>query len=141
MAKESGEKKNENVRVWEEAGVYTIRVLKDKNRIELIFTSRLKNADDIPDFSEHVRKAVSEVKDGFTILANAYEVEGFPGFSVTKPFAEIQKILKSKNPLRSASVTRKLGHKMIVGTIGKLSGLNSKVFDNLEDAKTWLDKR
>ena len=140
MTEKGEKKKDENALMWEEPGVYWVRADKEKNRIELFFQGKLKKSEQLRNLPEHVRKAVAELKDGLQVLSSGHEIEGNPGFGITRPFMEGQKLIMAKKPSKIATTTTKLGHKMVVNVLTKLTGMTSKVFDTEEKAKAWLDK-
>jgi hypothetical protein len=126
---------------FEERGQYSISVDKEKNRINYLFSGDLKSMDDIPNYVEHTKKAVSEVKEGYTLLSHVTAKKA-PGFSATTPLKESLKILKSKNVSKTAVVITKgqILQKMTLNVVSKLSKLNVKVFDDLDEAEKWLDE-
>lgn len=124
-------------------GRYTFEVSKEKNRIYLTPEGKWKTPEDIPDYLEHMKNAISMVKKGFTIIVNVSKMAN-PALGVTKLLKEGQNMCIEAGLRRSATIVPKdqLVKTMSLKVVARFSGLKDreKVFPTIEEAEEWLDK-
>lgn len=140
MEKKNTKERNGSILTWEHEDKYFIKVDKNKNRLYAFFTGKWKKANDIPNFVEHMQQAANEVSEGYQLFASSTKFQGNPGFGCTTPMVKAQKLLLSKKPSKHAAACTSLGHKMVLGVLGKLTHLTQKVFSDDEAAIAWLDE-
>lgn len=123
----------------EEEGQYSIEVYPGKNYIQFNFYGELKKSEDIAHYVEHVAKALEKINDGYTVLSYA-TTKKTPGFSTTAVFKAGLKLMEARNMSRVAFVsgTGNILHKMVINVLSKLTKLEIKVFDEIDDAQLWL---
>lgn len=132
-------KDGEQVIKFEGGGEYMIEVDIQKNRISFDFCGSLDDFKKAPDYINHTKQAIDMVTPGYRLLS-IVTTKKIPSFNWTTPFRESMQILKSKEPVKTAIVMDMVLHRMVLNVVSKLSGLNTQVFKNQEEALTWLDQ-
>lgn len=128
---------------FKQDGYYTLQIDKAKNRIKMHFTGYWDRLENVPHYIEHIKKLVDELKPGFTVYAR---IEGKkpPKLFNTSLQKQVQKIYIDKGFARTAVVLDEgaITQKMMLLVVGKLSGMNVKVFYEKQEgeASKWLDE-
>ena len=127
---------------FEEKDCYSITVDKDKNRLNLLFLGHWKAPSDVPKYIDHVTEAVGMLKKGYTIVAEIRDKKP-PNLKVTSLHKKGQQVMKEGGVSRTAVILGKgqFLQKMTLNVVGRLSGLEVKVFSTTEDGVAWLDEK
>lgn len=126
---------------YEEPGQYKIEVYPEKNRWHLFFTGTAKKPADIPNYLEHVKKALSELKPGLTLYVEL-TTHVSPGFSITSLFRESQTMTIAAG-IHKAAIYIPPGfivESMILKVTRKLSKMPINIFNDKNEAQKWLDE-
>lgn len=135
-------KNSEGVIEFEEKDEYKIIADKIKNRLTFEFIGKWKKAAHVPNYVEHVKKAVTELKPGYSVLSSAVKAST-PGFSTTGPLKDSLAYMREKGVGNVAVViSDKKGpiHQMVVNVVMKLAKLKARTFKIREEAEAWLDE-
>lgn len=127
---------------FEEPNQYYVEVEKEKNRFNMSFYGSMKKATDVPQYVEHVRKAVEMLKPGFLLYVEISKNSKPPGFSITKLLKQSQDIIKTGGNKKTAVYIDPslMLQRMTLNVVTKLSGLDIKVFRDETEARTWLEE-
>jgi len=129
---------------YEQEGMYSITVDKEKNRMHLLFFGHWSVPEDVPKYTDHVAKATSMLKEGYNILAEIKDRKP-PSLKVTGIHKKGQQIMKEAGVNKTAVIITKgqkgqFLQKMTLNVVGRLSGMTVKTFTSVEDAEAWLDE-
>lgn len=127
--------------VYEKSGFYKVEANKDKKRLYLFYFGHWERPDQVPEYVEHVGKALEELKDGgFSTLAQINDTKP-PKLAINNIHKKAQQMQKDAGVQRVAIVIKQgqILQKLTLNVVGKLSGLPQKVFTSFEDAEAWLD--
>ena len=125
---------------FEEKDFYSIKTDKNKNRLYLNIVGHWKKAESVPQYVEHVQKAVGKMDKGFTAQVTVDEDKN-PGFGVTKLHKQVQQALLDGGIKKTAVFfpRGKAINNVILNVVGKLSGMPFKVVKSTEEGESWLD--
>lgn len=118
---------------------YTLAVDPSKNRIYWTPRGLWNKAVSAPKLVSNWEKARQHVLSGFTILADARQVQILPA-DWAGTFEQIQELMVSSGLMASAEVLPE--HKvtqMQAKRISKQSGMRRELFTSVEEAEKWLD--
>jgi len=130
---------------YEQEGMYSITVDKEKNRMHLLFFGQWSVPEDVPKYTDHVAKATSLMKKGFHILAEIRDKKP-PSLKVTGIHKKGQQIMKKAGVNKTAVIIAKgrkgqFLQKMTLNVVGRLSGMTIKTFTSVEEGEAWLDEK
>ncbi len=127
---------------YEQEGMYSITVDKEKNRIHLLFLGHWSVPEDIPHYIEHVAEATSMMKKGYNILSEIRDKKP-PSLKVTGIHKKGQQIMKEAGVNKTAAIIAKgqFLQKMTLNVVGRLSGMTVKAFTSVEEGEAWLDEK
>jgi hypothetical protein len=120
---------------------YSINADTGKNRIYYTITGTWKSPSDVPNYLEDIKKAVRQVKSGFTILTDLTHAKtAMP--EIKKLHEQAQSILISAGLSKVAEVFPEKDYilKMQVDKIAQATKMVKKEFINKKEAEEWLDK-
>lgn len=131
------------MKVFEEKDQYVISVDKEKNRFILDFVGDANDPRNMPDLNTHVSEALKKVTKGYTLLAIISEKTKPPKLSFTQLGKELQKKFLDAGVVKTAVYVhpKLILQKMTLTVVSKLSGMNLKIFDNMEKAEKWIDEK
>ncbi|MCK4763827.1 MAG: hypothetical protein KAW12_16615 [Candidatus Aminicenantes bacterium] len=134
---------SDNIIKFEKEGFYRIMVDKTKNRFYNEVIGAWEKPDDVSNYNPDTTEAMKHLQPGFTILTTIEE-SGPPKFAITKVLKENQQILLKAGAGKTGIVFLKgtpILQKMITNVVGKLSGMQVKIFKTVEEAEAWLDEK
>ncbi len=126
---------------FEEPGQYIVEADVNNNRLNLTFNGYMRKKEDIPNYLEHVEKAVKALKSGYTSFVAIEKMSKAPSLATTGILRKSQSIVKEAGLSRAAVVLAKelVLQKMSLKVVTRLSGLaNVKIFDAKDEAEKWL---
>lgn len=125
---------------FEQKDYYWMAVDIEKNRLNLYFVGHWGTPEDVPQYTEHVAKAVGMLKPGYTIYAEIMD-EKPPSLKVTSIHKKGQQIMKDAGVTKTAVYLPKgkMLQKMSLMVVGRLSGMEVKTFATKEEALAWLE--
>ncbi|MCK5059156.1 MAG: STAS/SEC14 domain-containing protein [Candidatus Aminicenantes bacterium] len=126
---------------FKEAGFYEITVDPSKNMYTLVFLGHWNTPEDIPNYLEHMEKTLALLKTGFSCLVFINDDKP-PKLAITKVQKKAQKMQLAAGIKKAAVVLKKkkILQKLSLTVIGKLSGLDIKVFQSEPEAEHWLNE-
>jgi hypothetical protein len=126
---------------FEEPGFYSIVGNKDLNQIYMKIQGFWQEPGDVPNYNEDMEKCVGTMKQGFTILTEVDEDKS-PKFAITKLHKKNQEILRNGGVGKAAVYFPKgrLLQTMTLNVVGKLSGMDVKIFNDENAAISWLNQ-
>jgi hypothetical protein len=127
---------------FEKEGYYLIRADKKKNRFYLSVFGAWKSPKEIPDYINHVKQALQELKSGFACLTHINDKKP-PGIAITKLQSQCQKEIMHAGVKRTAVVLPKgrILQQMSLRVITRFTGMEMKMFEAVEEADKWLDEK
>ncbi len=125
---------------FEQAGFYSIVGDKELNRIFMKINGFWTDPGDVPNYNADMEKCVGSMRKGFTILTEVDEDKS-PKFAITKLHKRNQEILRDGGVGKAAVYFPKgrLLQTMTLNVVGKLSGMNVKIFNDEGEAESWLN--
>lgn len=126
---------------YEQEGMYSITVDKEKNRLYLLFLGHWSTPEDVPKYTEHVAEATSLMKKGYHILSEIRDKKP-PSLKVTSVHKKGQQIMREAGVNKTAVIIAKgqFLQKMTLNVVGRLSGMVVKTFHTVEEGEAWLDE-
>lgn len=127
---------------YEQEGMYSITVDKEKNRLHLVFLGHWAVPEDVPKYIEHVAEATSLLKNGYHALAEIKDKKP-PSLKVTNVHKKGQQIMREAGVNKTAVIIAKgqFLQKMTLNVVGRLSGMTVKTFHTVEEGEAWLDEK
>jgi hypothetical protein len=127
---------------FEEKDRYWMEADPEKNRLNLYFVGHWETPEDIPQYTEHVEKAVGMLKPGYSIYAEILD-EKPPSLKVTSIHKKGQQIMKDAGVSKTAVYVPKgkMLQRMSLMVVGRLSGMEVKTFVVKEEALSWLEEK
>lgn len=120
---------------------YSIKADTTKNRIYYTIIGTWKSPSDVPNYLEDIKKAIRQIKPGFTILTDLTHAKtAMP--EMKKLHEQAQSILISAGLSNVAEVFPEKDYilKMQVDKISETTKMKKQAFGSRKDAEQWLDK-
>ncbi|MCK4763531.1 MAG: hypothetical protein KAW12_15130 [Candidatus Aminicenantes bacterium] len=129
---------------YEKKDFYEIKADPEKNRLYLSILGHWTSPEEVPDYVEHFKKAVDILKPGLTSYTLIEDAKP-PKLSVQGLHKANQKYVNAKGITKTGVVLAgkgigKILQKVTLAVVGKLSGLDQKIFETEEEAIVWLDE-
>lgn len=126
---------------FEQKGFYKIKVEPEKNLYNMYFLGSWNKPQDVPNYVEHIEKTISLLKPGFMSYVEINDDKP-PKLAVTGIHRKAQKIQLKAGISKCAVVleSKKILQKVSLTVVGKLSGMNTKIFHDKDKARKWLDE-
>jgi hypothetical protein len=120
---------------------YELAYDREKNRVHWKIKGYWPSVDAVPNFHADWGKAMAEVAQGFTILADLREMRPAPP-DVAELHQGKQKELMELGCRKAVQVSSDAVTVMQINRVAKKSGMGSvlRAFDNLSEADAWLDE-
>lgn len=118
---------------------YTIRVDANKNRLYLTLRGFWRTPDEVGSYEADFKKALSQLKPKFTILADLREF--LPsGAAVAPMHAKVQGLAVAAGLTKTAEVLSSDNaiSKMATNNYARQSGMKRGAFGSIAEAETWL---
>ncbi len=127
---------------FEQEGMYSMMVEKEKNRLHLFFLGHWSKPEDVPKYIDHMTEATGMLSEGYTAIAEIRDKKP-PSLKVTSIHKRGQQIMKETGVAKTAVILGKgqFLQKMSLNVVGRLSSLVVKTFYTIEEGETWLEKR
>lgn len=123
-----------------EKNFYYFKVDKNKNHIFLHAQGLWKGYETTPQYINNMKKALSEVQPGFTLLVEAEQMKP-PKLVANKMLKEGQRLASERGIKKTAVVmaSDQLLKVLTLNVVSKLSKIqNQKVFRSMDEASRWL---
>jgi hypothetical protein len=126
---------------FEKEGFYVIEANVSKNRLYLAALGAWQSPDQVPDYLNHIRTALSELKKGFTCLTYIDDDKP-PKLSITRLQTTCMNSITHAGVGQTAVVIPKgkILQKMSLSVMLRLTGMKLKMFEDREEADKWLDE-
>ncbi|MBN1572076.1 MAG: hypothetical protein JW984_02650 [Deltaproteobacteria bacterium] len=120
--------------------LYEIYVDTTKNRTHIIYRGFWENLNDVPNLLEDHKRAMSEVKRGFTSITDISEMKT-PGQDVIQLLIEMRNISNKKGQGKIARIVDKALIKIVSRRVDRESDMDLDVenFATYKEAEAWLD--
>jgi predicted nuclease of restriction endonuclease-like RecB superfamily len=118
---------------------YRISVAPEKNRAYLKILGFWRNTSVVPDYLNDWTKAMSMLKQGFTLLTDASEMKTHPQ-DVRKLHEQAQAIILKAGVSKVAEVLKDDVAEMQLDAVAKTTQFPKKNFKTAEEAEKWLDE-
>lgn len=118
---------------------YEITISKSKNRAYLRILGFWRNPEQVENYLEEWRKALKELKPGFTLLTDAREMKIHPA-AVRKVHEDAQALVIDAGLLRVAEVQADKIAEMQLDGVSADTKMPKKNFNDPLEAERWLDE-
>ncbi len=118
---------------------YRIEVLKEKNRAYLTIIGFWRNPEQVSEYVNDWKKAVAELKPGFTVFTDATEMKIHP-VPVREVHEKAQKLLKEHGILKVAELQKNKIAEIQLDSVSQDTKFPKKNFEVREEAEQWLDQ-
>jgi hypothetical protein len=134
------ERRNEMIQLAQ-TDYYELAYDREKNRIHWKIKGYWPSVAAVPNFHADWGKAMAEISQGFTILADLREMKPAPP-DVAELHQGKQQELMQQGCRKAVQVSTDAVTVMQINRVAKHSGMGAvlKAFDNLDDANAWLDE-
>jgi hypothetical protein len=117
---------------------YSIHIDKTKNRLFIVYKGSWMKEAQVPNFAEDHASAVRQLSPGFTALVDVRPMEAM---FLTDLIEEVQKEGMRAGIRKAARVyDRPTFIQIQAEWIHNRTGMNSREFDNMTDAESWLNE-
>ena len=118
---------------------YRISVAPEKNRAYLKILGFWRSTDVVPDYLNDWTKAMSMLKQSFTLLTDASEMKTHPQ-DVRKLHEQAQAIILKAGVSKVAEVLKDDVAEMQLDAVAKTTQFPKKNFKTAEESEKWLDE-
>jgi hypothetical protein len=117
---------------------YELLVSKAKNRAFLKIVGFWRNPEQVANYVEDWKKALTMLTPGFTLVTDAREMKIHPG-SVRKLHEEAQTLITNFGVKAVAEIQAEVVTKMQLDGLSKETGMPKENFTDCTEAQIWLD--
>jgi len=117
---------------------YSLSVSTSKNRAYLRLIGFWRNAGVVPEYLNDWKKALSDLKPGFSILTDASEMKTHPQ-DVKMLHAEAQKLVLAAGLAKVAEIIKNDVTEYQLDSLAQSTNFPKRSFKTAEEAETWLD--
>jgi hypothetical protein len=117
---------------------YSLSVSTSKNRAYLKLIGFWRNTDAVPEYLNDWKKALEDLKPGFSILTDASEMKTHPQ-DVKMLHAEAQKLTLAAGLAKVAEIIQNDITEFQLDSLAQSTNFPKRSFKTAEEAETWLD--
>jgi hypothetical protein len=118
---------------------YDLSVSSTQNRAFLTIKGFWRNPEQVPEYIEDWKKAIGELKPGFTLVTDARQMVIHPA-SVRPLHEQAQKLIINAGVARVAEIQKDKIAEMQLNGVSKDTQMPKKNFNDIAEAEKWLDE-